>query len=84
MKRIYNYKDTNPLAEFYNNLLETNKMIRINNWRVLSEITGLPVQTLISVARKKEEAILKITLGTYLKIKNSTGIDLLSFNKEKK
>jgi hypothetical protein len=80
MKRIYEYGDDNPLAKYYNKLVKKNKNKRVNNWRILGELTGVPTQTVISVARKSEQEVLKMEIGTYLKIKNSIGVDMLKFN----
>lgn len=82
MKRSYKYNEENPLFQYYNEIRKQNRGKRVDNWKILSDETGLPVQTVISVARKQnKEDINRMLLGTYFKIKNSIGIDMLSFNK---
>jgi len=83
MKRIYKYKGNNPLARYYNELAEENKNKRVNNWRIMSERTGMPVQTLISVSRKSKTEVQKMLVETYFKIKDTIDVDMLKFNKKK-
>lgn len=79
--RKYKYDEKNPLLKFYEDLVNNNKGIRINNWRVLSELTGMPQQTVISIARLDYTGVLRMSLGTYLKLKDTINVDMLSFGK---
>lgn len=78
-KGKYNYDDDNPLFSFYKELKKKNKGKGINNWILLSELTEMPVQTIISIARKNKGDIMNIKLLTYVRLKNTIGIDMLSF-----
>jgi len=80
MKRSYNYNKNNPLFDYYLKKREENKGKRVDVWRIISNETGLPVQTVISVSRNQNtDDVKRMFLGTYIKIKDSIGIDMLSF-----
>ncbi len=78
-KRKYTYNPQNPLYKYYENLVKENTGKNLNNWIELSDGTGLPVQTVISVARNDYDAVLRMSLGTYIKIQKTIGVDMLSF-----
>ena len=81
MKRVHEYDGKNPLAKYYCNLVKENQNKRVNNWRIIADSTGIPVQTAISVARKDEEGVQNMLVSTYFKIKDTIGVDMLSFKK---
>lgn len=81
MKRKYKYDEKNPLLMFYEDLVKNNKKIRVNNWRILSELTNMPVQTVISISRLDYNGVLRMNLGTYKKLKETINVDMLSFGK---
>lgn len=79
--RKYKYDEKNPLLRFYEDLVTNNDKVRINNWRVLSELTTMPIQTLVSIARLDYTGVLRMSLGTYQKLKDTINVDMLSFGK---
>jgi len=81
MKRVYEYDGKNPLAKYYYNLVKENQNKRVNNWRIIGDRVGMPVQTIISVARKDEAEVQNMLVSTYFKIKDTIGVDMLSFKK---
>jgi hypothetical protein len=78
--RAYTYDKNNPLVRFYDQLDTGGK--RVNKWRLVSEMTGMPVQTVISVARRDYKGVLRMNLATYLQIKDTINVDMLSFGQE--
>ncbi len=64
----------NPLSIYKNSDL----MLR---WEMISEQTGIKIQTLLSIASKDEDSIGKINLSTSEILKRKLGIDLGKFYK---
>ena len=51
-------------------------------WLEIERQTGLSHSTVIALAKKTYEEMLKVNLGTYLVFKEKLGVDLLNFDKE--
>lgn len=73
--------ENNPLVKFQRDLTRSNVGKKVNNWKLLSELTGLHLQTIISIARLDYSGVLRMSLGTYLKLKDTINVDMLSFGK---
>ena len=50
-----------------------------SDWETISKTTGIPVQTLISVASKDEQKIGGISLSTAEKLRRTIGVNLASY-----
>lgn len=50
-------------------------------WEMVSKQTGISVQTLISVASKDAEKIGGITMATFIKLRDTLGVDLSKYYK---
>ncbi len=74
----------NPLVKYQRDLTKENFGKRINNWKLIANKCGMPLQTIISIARLTYDGVLRMSLGSYLKIKNGIGVDMLSFGKDDK
>lgn len=81
--RKYTYNPHNPLYKYYEKMQKENKGKGMNNWLVLSEMIKMPMQTVISVARMDKDATMRMSLGTYIKLRDTIGVDMLSFKKDK-
>lgn len=62
----------NPLSKYK----EDNPHIK---WKELSEETGIPVQTFMSLLKKDKQSIGGVTIATADKIKKAIGVDLINY-----
>lgn len=62
----------NPLTKY--------RLSHLNqDWKELSKITGLTIQTLFDIANGDREKVLSVSLKTYKKLKESIEVDLLDW-----
>ena len=83
MKTMY-LNEGNPLVKYQRELARENVGKRVNNWKIVSERTGLHLQTIMSLARVDYNGVLRMSLKNYLRIKETIGVDMLSFSEEDK
>jgi len=74
-------REDNPLVKYQRELSKENVGKRVNNWKIISERTGLHLQTIIGIARTDYAGVLRMSLKNYLRIKDTLGVDMLSFDK---
>ena len=72
----------NPLTKYQRALSVKNVGRGRNNWKIVSDLSGLHLQTIISIARLDYEGVLRMSLRTYLMLRDNLGVDMLSFDKD--
>ena len=81
MKTLH-LREDNPLVIYQRELSKENAGKRMNNWKIISDRTKLHLQTIMSITRLDLAGVKRMSLGTYLVIKDTLGVDLLSFGKD--
>lgn len=76
--------EKNPLVVYQRELTKKNVGKKVNNWMIISDKTGLSIQTIMSLSRLDYEGVLRMTVGVYFKIKQTLKVDMLSFGKDAK
>jgi hypothetical protein len=81
MREIKLMNVKNPLVLYQRELTKKNVGRQINNWKIIADKTGLPLQTIMSITRLDYDGVLRMSVGVYFKIKRNIGVDMLSFGK---
>jgi hypothetical protein len=67
----------NPLVIYQRELTRKNVGTNTNNWQIIADELGLPVNSILAIARADQNKSLSMRLGTYVKIKEKLGVDML-------
>ncbi len=73
--------EKNPLVKYQRELTKKNVGKRVNNWMIISKKSGLPLQTIMSLSRLDRDGVLRMSVGVYLTVRKTLGVDMLSFDK---
>lgn len=73
--------EKNPLVKYQRELTKKNVGKKVNNWMIISEKSGLPLQTIMSLSRLDYAGVLRMSVGVYLKVRKTLNVDMLSFDK---
>ena len=76
--------EKNPLVKYQRELTRKNVGKRVNNWMLIAEKSGLPLQTIMSLTRIDSDGALRMSVGVYLQIRKTLNVDMLSFDKDVK
>ncbi len=79
MNKSNQYPKENPLYKYYIEVVKETAGQSRRYWDVVHERTGIPKQTLYSIARLDKSRARNLSLSTYCNLKEKIGVDMLEY-----